>query len=232
MGEFMINSALDLMSRIRKRIFRYLNPAALDLSGDREIEYAFVSGHIPDGKGTALDFGCGDTPMGLVAGLKGYSVIGIDLTQVKWSFSNPSIRFIRGDINQFDFGGQKFDVILNCSTIEHVGLPGRYGSANNPDGDLETMKRLFILLKPGGIHLLTIPVGQDQICPPYHRIYGSARLPLLLRGFENLHEEFWIKRSGKNIWVNAERDEALAVRGSSFFYGLGLFILSRENPAA
>jgi hypothetical protein len=30
-----------------------------------------------------------------------------------------------------------FDTVINCSTVEHVGLPGRYGGPSIPDGDLE-----------------------------------------------------------------------------------------------
>jgi SAM-dependent methyltransferase len=225
-------SSIDLIKRINKKINHYLNPKALDLTGDREIEWAFVAGHIPDKAGSALDFGCGDMPVGLVAALKGYDVYGIDLTQIHWSFINPSIKFIKGDLNSHNFENQKFDVILNCSTIEHVGLPGRYGSANESDGDLRAMQRLLTLLKPRGRLLMTIPVGQDRVCVPYHRIYGAERLQRLLEGSENLLEEYWIKRPGNNQWVQSERDEALSIKGGSAFYGLGLFVLTHEHPTA
>jgi len=52
-----------------------------------------------------------------------------------------------------------------------------------PDGDLDAMGILRELLAPGGRMILTIPVGRDQICGPYHRIYGEDRLPRLLDGF-------------------------------------------------
>ena len=28
---------------------------------------------------------------------------------------------------------------MNCSSVEHVGLSGRYGSSERPDGDIEAM---------------------------------------------------------------------------------------------
>ncbi len=145
----MSNTTFDIIKRVRKRFFRYFNPKGLDLTGDREIEWGFVAGHIPDpdNSGIALDFGCGDMPIGLVAALKGYAVIGIDLNQVYWSFIHPAIKFIQGDINSYDFGNQKYDIILNCSTIEHVGLPGRYGSASESGGDFKSHATTFDLIE-------------------------------------------------------------------------------------
>src|SRR3990172_11938288 len=163
----------DIYARAQKRLYRYLNPRALDLAGDREVEYAFVAAHVPDTPGTALDFGCGNAPIGLVAAFKGYTVLALDLTPVQWTFVNPAITFHQADINTYPLGSQRFDVILTCSTVEHVGLAGRYGSLEDPNGDLKAMRLLRTLLKPGGRMLLTIPVGQDQVCRPYHRIYGA-----------------------------------------------------------
>jgi SAM-dependent methyltransferase len=223
---------IDLFNSARKKLHRYLYPRALDLTGDREIEWLFVAANIPEKAGTALDFGCGDMPMGLAAALKGYEVYAIDLTAVQWSFVHPAIKFIQGDLNSYDFGDKKFEAILNCSTIEHVGLPGRYGSLNEADGDLRAMQRLLALLAPGGKLLMTIPVGQDQVCAPYHRIYGKERLLRLLQGYETIHEEYWVKRPGSNKWVQAGRDEALTLKGSPAFYGLGLFVLAHEHLTA
>ena len=214
----------NLLSRIVKRINRYIKPDALDLRGDRDIEWAFIAGHIPESPGIALDFGCGETPAGLAAALKGYKVIALDLNQVHWSFMHPSMEFIKEDINTYETG-LTFDLIINCSTIEHIGISGRYGGFDETNGDLTSMQRLRFMLKPGGIHLMTIPVGKDKVCPPFHRIYGNIRLPQLLEGYQKIHEEYWIKRSGKNLWIPATKNEALEIEGGSSFYGLGLFIL-------
>jgi len=212
--------------RLKHRLRRRADPSALDLTGDRQIVWSFVAGHIPDGGRLALDFGCGNAPLALVAALKGYQVLAIDLQPVQWSTESPLITFVQADINAFDFGGRRFDVILNCSTVEHAGLAGRYGSSNDPDADLKAMVRLRQLLAPAGRMLLTIPVGQDMVCAPLHRIYGSARLPQLLAGYRLEHAEFWMKRAGRNVWVTAPELEAQAVVGSPAFYALGLFVLA------
>lgn len=221
----------ELMMKVNQRFRHILKPNMLDLSGDRDIEWSFVTGHIPDGESLALDFGCGDMPVGLAAALKGWHVTGIDLTRVRWLWEHPRMRFLQADLLEHDFGATRFSLVLNCSTVEHVGLGGRYGSAFELDGDLKAMQCLRDLLQPDGIMLLTIPIGQDSMFAPVHRIYGAERLPRLLKGFSVQHEEYWLKRHGKNVWICAGRDEALKVQGSRAFYALGLFVLvPDENP--
>jgi len=55
------------------------------------------------------------------------------------------------DILKVDLPAKHFDLVINWSTVEHVGLAGRYGvTKSRPDGDLEAMARLRDLMKPGG----------------------------------------------------------------------------------
>jgi SAM-dependent methyltransferase len=203
---------------------------ALSLAGDRDLEWSFVAGHLPAAGGSALDFGCGSAPLGLAAALRGYRVLALDLGPVQWAIAAPGLQFAQGDINTYDFGGQRFDLILNCSSVEHVGLAGRYGSQEDSDGDLKAMTRMRGLLKPGGQMLLTIPVGQDQVCRPLHRVYGSERLPRLIEGYAQRKAGYWVKRPGRDTWVPADYQEALAVKGGPAFYALGLFVLSLPEP--
>jgi hypothetical protein len=88
------------------------------------------------------------------------------------------------------------------------------------------MRILAERLRSGGRHVLTIPVGRDQICAPQHRIYGPHRLPRLLEPFEILEEQFWHKAA--EGWTQTERGTALATHGSASFYSLGLFVLTRR----
>lgn len=77
----------------------------------------------------------------------------------------------------------RFDAAFSISSFEHDGL-GRYGDALNPDGDLEIMKEMQLVLKPGGLLFLSVPVGPDALIWNLNRIYGRTRLPLLLQGWE------------------------------------------------
>jgi hypothetical protein len=81
--------------------------------------------------------------MGLIAVRKGFNVTAVDLEPVKWFYKHPNFKFIQGDIFKLEFPPTHFDLITNCSTIEYVGLVGRYGVTEfRPDGDIEAMKIL------------------------------------------------------------------------------------------
>lgn len=89
--------------------------------------------------------------------------------------TNFTIGFLKGLIPQFDFA-------LTYSSIEHDGL-GRYGDVLNPDGDYQIMARLLKLIRPGGTLFLGIPCCADRLYWNAHRMYGPARLPILLAGW-------------------------------------------------
>ena len=200
----------------------------LDLSGDREIEWAWIAGNLPERPGQVLDFGPGSSTTPLFAALAGGTVFSLDLMPpAQRLYALPGITAVQGDLLTFDFGTRRFDTVINCSTVEHVGLGGRYGSPNVADGDLRAMRRLRELMSgPEARMLLTIPVGRDGIFAPVHRVYGNTRLPQLLDGFRAVREVYFVKSPRERLWREAPRDEALAVQGSESFYALGLFVLS------
>lgn len=208
---------------------RLTNPPIPNLKGDRDIEYSFVSANLPEGPGEALDFGCGLSWIGLLAARKGFKVTAIDLEPIKWFYRHPNLKFVQGDIFELNFPSKYFDLIINCSSIEHVGLVGRYGvKENREDGDLEAMKILKDILKPEGLMFLTIPVGKDTVFYPLHRIYGEERLPKLLEGWEIMKEEFWMKNSD-NRWESVKKETALNEKPKEHCYNLGLFVLQKPK---
>ena len=75
--------------------------------------------------------------------------------------------------------------VCGCS-LEHDGL-GRYGDPINPTGDLETIAKVWCMLKPGGVFFLGVGVGMhDHISWNEHRVYGPLRLRLVAAGWEVL----------------------------------------------
>ena len=58
---------------------------------------------------------------------------------------------------------QLFDVVTCISTIEHVGL-GAYGEPPGAkDSDMVAMRRIRELTKPGGLLVLTVPLGEAGV---------------------------------------------------------------------
>lgn len=205
-------------------------PSPPNLKGDRDIEYSWIVAHLPEAFGEALDFGCGPgSYLGLIAARHGFKVTAVDLEKVNWPYFHPNLKFIQGDFLKIDFPSKSFDLIINCSSIEHMGLAGRYGiKENRPDGDLEAMAKMKLVLKPEGKMLLTIPVGQDAVFTPLHRVYGKERLPKLLEGYTIERKEYWIKND-KNQWILADEITALNVKPNPHFYGLGCFVLQART---
>ncbi|MFC1992477.1 class I SAM-dependent methyltransferase [Chloroflexota bacterium] len=192
---------------------------------DRAVEWSWIVANMPSGPGKALDFGCGNSNLALIAARKGFKTTAIDLTPVNFLYVHPDLEYIHTDIFKAGFLPHTFDLIVSGSSIEHVGLVGRYNvKESRPNGDIEAMSELRKLLKPDGEILLTIPVGYDAVFPPLHRVYGQERLPRLILGCTIEKEEFWTKNDS-NQWIMTEKSIALSLRPGRDFYGLGCFVL-------
>lgn len=208
----------------------------MDLSGSRDIEWSYIASRLPMGPGYALDFGCGFGNMCIHAVQKGYRVLALDLKAEPFLWSHPNVQIVNGDLLKLDLPDSIFDFVLNCSTVEHVGLSGRYGVAvDETDGDLAAMERMRKLLKPSGKVLLTIPCGKDAVIVPWHRVYGKERLPKLFSHYTVEDQVYWVKHAD-NIWYPADRDTALDFVPTSHptigflsCYALGCFVLSNAG---
>ncbi len=205
---------------------------SLDLAGDRDIEWSFIASRLPTGSGEVLDFGCGCGNMSIHAVQKGYRVVAVDLEPSSFPWCHPNVEIVCGDLLKLDLPQGRFDFVLNCSTVEHVGLNGRYGVAvEESDGDLWAMQKLRKLLKPSGRMLMTIPCGQDATIAPWHRVYGKERLPKLLESYEVGEQGYWVKHQD-NRWYPASKEQALSYQPTSHptigvkcSYALGCFVL-------
>jgi SAM-dependent methyltransferase len=213
-----------------------LRAPSLNLFGDREIEWSFIASRLPAGPGRLLDFGASSGDLSILAAQRGFGVLAVDLGPERFPWRHPGVSFLQADILEADLPPQDFDVILNCSSVEHVGLRGRYGVASEEtDGDLAAMRKLLQLLKPSGTMLLTVPCGRDATILPWHRVYGEGRLPRLLAGFRMEEQIYWIKRRD-NYWHLCERSTALSFVPTSHAkspvlcsYALGCFVLQPES---
>ena len=193
----------------------------------RWLERSFIIANLPKEKGRLLDVGCGNGYLSTMAAFLGFEVIGLDVARVDCIVKLANLSFIQADILDF-YPGKSFDVIVACSTIEHIGVSGRYGQEEDEVADLKAMNVLSLMVDKHGTLLLTIPVGRDTILRPYCRVYGVQRLPLLLSRFEVVASEFWHKVNNV-VWEQVEEDTALAVEGSSHYLALGLFSLVRRR---
>lgn len=229
-------SLFRLLQELKHKLKPPHTVCEVNLLGDRTVEWSWIASQMPLGPGNALDFGSGRSYLALIAAQKGFNVTAVDLEPVRWYYAYPGLHFIQGDILKLPLPKKHFDLVINCSTVEHVGLVGRYGvTENRPDSDLEAMVRLRDLMRPSGIMLLTVPVGQDAVFLPLTRIYGKERLPRLLDGYLVDKELFWVKDQ-ENTWVLCERETALDFEASvaswnplQNLYALGCFVLRKPD---
>jgi SAM-dependent methyltransferase len=224
-----------------KRAFAPAAPQAspVNIWGERNVEWAFLSTEMPNGPGEAIEFGCEQGYMSLLAAQKGFHVLANDLEQQSFTWQHPNVEFRQGDFLKLDLPRDRFNLAINCSSVEHVGVAGRYGiTADQGEGDIEVMKRLAEILKPGGLLLMTAPCGRDAVMAPWCRVYGPKRLPRLFAPFEVVKESYWVKDS-QNRWAFATRDAALDFQprndpndGHGCAYALGCFVLRKKELGA
>jgi hypothetical protein len=198
----------------------------LDLTGDRDVEWAWTAAHIPEKPGRVLDLGPATSFIPLISAFNADEVIALDLDPPSVPFTAKNLVYRKGDILRGGLPDGRFDTIVNCSTTEHIGLSGRYGNIEDADGDLKAMRLMRERMTgPLSRMIFTIPVGLDSVERPYHRIYGRERLPSILSGLEVVKEAYYAKPAAPNVWIPVEKDLALSIRGSPSFYALGLFVL-------
>jgi len=150
---------------------------------DRYIEYPFVLSNLPKEPVKILDVGCSGSMFPLLMQAIGHNVSGIDIRR-----SNVSgFQFFQRDICDTHFVENQFDVITAVSTIEHIGLKGRYGSQENST-DKKALEEIYRILKPEGLFLMTVPFGARYEKHKNHRIYNLITLKSLLNNFSVTYE--------------------------------------------
>jgi hypothetical protein len=216
------NAAVEASRRIAER-------DGATLIGDRSIEWSFCLARLADGPGTTLDFGADVGFLSLAAAQRQHDVVALDRMPPALEYRHPRVIALQADILDQPLEGRRFDQIINCSSVEHVGLAGRYGSFEDPGGDLKAMAIMRDLLDAEGRMIVTIPVGRDLVCAPLHRIYGHERLPRLLEGYSVQEAQYWRRDPAASAWTQVDRDDALQTEGSEWFYALGLLVLKRAD---
>lgn len=117
-------------------------------------------------------------------------VVTLDYTRSLYEFPNMEWFHVNDYLDQV-ISSQKlehFDAIASYSSIEHSGL-GRYGDPLNPNGDIEAMRQMHCMIKPGGLLFLGLPTNDDGSSYMEfnaQRVYGKARLEHLFKGWKFL----------------------------------------------
>lgn len=87
------------------------------------------------------------------------------------------------DLLSLEYESDTLPAVSCMHTIEHIGL-GRYGDTVNPAGDRIATAELVRVLKPGGLMLLVVPVGQPRLQFNAHRIYSFEQVQAMMYPLE------------------------------------------------
>ena len=129
---------------------------------------------------TVLDVGAAESTLAVSLASLGYRVTAIDIRP--YAPVHPSLETVVAPIQDWSHDGA-FDVVVCVSTIEHIGL-GAYGEPRADEGsDGAAMQRMRELTKPGGLLVLTVPLGEAGV-NDVQRTYDHVGLQALLEGWE------------------------------------------------
>lgn len=191
---------------------------------DRDFEYPWVLRNIDIKKGKLLDIGS-------TVGQMLYDILPKEIEINTLNINNQKdvkgVKQIEGDIRKTDFKSNLFDCITCVSTLEHIGVEGRYGVKEDKLGDIKAMEEMLRILKPSGKLYLTVPYGAKDVLP-INKLYNKKRTEKLFKGYKLVKEEYlrYDKRYG--IWLTVPEKEAVkTVWGKDKWYSLGLFVLQK-----
>ena len=98
---------------------------------DRVFEYPWVLKNIDIKEGRLLDVG--STVGNMLKELIPENIEIHTINTEKKESNNKTIQYI-GDIRKTEYKDNYFDAVTCISTLEHIGVEGRYHSDNDPDG--------------------------------------------------------------------------------------------------
>ena len=161
---------------LRKFFPEYFAKDPLTLT-DRYFEYPYALKHLPSKPSKILDVGCCGSMFPLIMNAIGHQVCGIDIRE----YPSKDIYVAKCDICDNHFKDEVFDVVTAISTIEHIGLKGRYG-VDSKSTDAKALTQIYRILKVGGTFIMTVPYGNYRETK-FHKIYDAQHLDTLLTGF-------------------------------------------------
>jgi len=193
---------------------------------ERSIEYPWIARNISEIKNCcALDVGAKEgLPSSDILLSNNNVVYTIDINTSKTIQSNNKLIIKNGDIRSTPFNDGFFDAVIAVSTLEHVGISGRYGiERSDQDGDISAMAEIYRILKPGGKVLLTLPYGVGKSLP-LNRLYNGERVNKLFKKYTMINKEYFKYDSKYAMWF--EIPESLASENNwdiEPWYALGCF---------
>ena len=177
---------------------------------ERTIEYSWIAKNISEIKNCyVLDVGAKEGLPSTDLLLNNKNIVyTIDINTSEVNQPNENLILKKGDIRATPFENNFFDAVIAVSTLEHVGISGRYGIAeSDEEGDFKAMAEIFRILKPGGCVFITVPYGVGRSLP-LNRLYSSDRITKLFEKFIVTKNDFFTFNTTYNMWFEVPEPTA------------------------
>ena len=149
-----------------------------------------------------LDVGATESTVSLSLATLGYEVTAIDPRPNP--LSHERLQTVVGQIEEWNTEAE-FDAVLCLSTIEHLGTGEYEQQGTERRVDLDAMKRMHELTKPGGVLVLTTAVGEAS-SNESSRVYDREGLDELLAGWE-VEDLTLVQRKDATSWVTIDEPD-------------------------
>lgn len=153
-----------------------------------------------------LDVGGTESTLSISLASLGHRVTAVDPRP--YPLEHENLRIHIGPMETFE-DATPYDAAVLLSSIEHFGL-GSYDLPVNANADIEAIRRVRDLVRPGGLLVLTTPYG-DAATTELERTYTPEQLDALLEGWVVV-ERSYLTQVSATEWHRV--DKITDLRGS------------------
>lgn len=174
------------------------------LVNERVVEQPFVFAAISGLQAPAriLDVGGSESTVALSLASMGHDVLVVDPRG--YPARHPGLRVLPQRLDELDKDERDFDAVLALSSVEHFGI-GSYGQPSAEERlDLAGVQEMRLRTRPGGLLVLTVPLGEPAV-DDFQRVYDVGGVRELLAAWEEIElSAAW--RIDRLTWVRGSPD--------------------------
>jgi len=100
------------------------------------------------------------------------------VTYLDWrapEIKDPCFKFAQANVMSLPFPDNSVKSLSCLHVLEHIGL-GRYGDPVDSLGHVKATKELARVLSPGGVLLISVPIGKEKLCFDAHRVFDPKTI--------------------------------------------------------
>ncbi len=157
-----------------------------------ELPWSHAAAHRLPAGSTVLDVGATESLFSIELATMGHHVFALDPRA--YPLSHANLEAVATTVEGWEGPPRPLDAVFAISAIEHFGVGHYVEAADRDDLDRVAMERFATWLAPGAPLFLTVPFGEWSV-DELQRVYDSAHLGELLKGWETRERSVFARRS-------------------------------------